>query len=172
MAALTTLVPIVPKHADTIQRLVASDRSIIEQTRLPDPYPEDGAARWIEYARPRHQQDTEYTFAVEHDREVVGVCGLIVSDDRREAELGYWIGRPYWGRGYATEAARASVAFAFDWTDVDRVVALPLADNLPSRRVLEKAGFRLTGLRPAEAPWEGKEQAVYESARERIAIQV
>lgn len=160
-----TLAPVEPRHADAIQRLVTSDRSIIEQTRLPDPYPEDGAALWIEYAQPRHLQGVEYTFAVEHDCEVVGSCGLIVSSDQCVAELGYWIGRPYWGHGYATEAARAAVAFA--WANVDRVVALPLADDLPSRRVLEKAGLRLTGPRPAEAPWEEQERAVYESVRER-----
>ena len=165
MPTLITLVPIVPGHADDVQRLVTSDRSIVEQTRLPDPYPEEGAARWIAYAQPRHEQGAEYTFAVEHDGEVVGACGLIVSDDRREAELGYWIGRPHWGRGYATEAARAAVAFAFERAGVGRVVALPLADNASSRRVLEKAGLRLIGLRSAEAPWEGQEQAVYEAAR-------
>ena len=165
MSDLTTLVPIAPRHARAVQRLVTSDRSIIEQTRLPDPYPDDGAAQWIEYAQPRHEQGAEYTFAVEHDGEVVGACGLIVSDDRREAELGYWIGRPYWGRGCATQAARAAVAFAFESANVDRVVALPLAGNAPSRCVLEKAGLRLIGLRSAEAPWAGQEQAVYEAVR-------
>ena len=170
--ARTALVPIDTRHAGAIQLLVASDRSIVEQTRLPDPYPEDGAERWIAYARPRHQRSEEFTFAVEHDGEVVGACGLIVSEDGREAELGYWIGRPYWGRGLATDAARAAVAFAFDRTDVDRVVALPLAANAPSRRVLEKAGFRFVDLRPAEAPWQGQEQAAYESVRKGTATHV
>lgn len=165
MTSRTTLVPISLRHADAVQRLVTSDRSIVEQTRLPNPYPEGGAERWIEYARPRHEQGEEYTFAVEHGGQVVGACGLIVSENRREAELGYWIGRPYWGLGYATEAACAAVAFAFAGAGVERVVALPLADNAPSRRVLEKAGLRFAGLCPAEAPWEGREQAVYESAR-------
>ena len=170
MTALITLVPLALRHSAAVQRLVTSDRSVAEQTRLPDPYPEDGAARWTEYARPRHEQGAEYTFAVEHDGAVVGACDLIVKADRREAELGYWIGRPYWGRGFATEAALAAVAFAFERTDVDRVVALPLADNAPSRRVLEKAGLRLRGFRPAEAPWNGQEQAVYEAIR--YALQV
>lgn len=165
MTSLTALVPIASRHADAVQRLVASDRSIVEQTRLPDPYPEDGAQRWIDHARPRHEQGEEYTFAVEHGGAVVGACGLIVSAGKREAELGYWIGRPYWGHGYATEAARMAVAFAFDRAGIERVVAVPLADNAPSRRVLEKAGLRFVGLRPAEAPWEGREQAVYESVR-------
>ena len=170
MASRTTLVPIVPKHAEAIQRLATTARSIVEQTRLPDPYPEDGAERWIQYAQPRHQRGEEYTFVVEHDCEVVGACGLIVSDDGHEAELGYWIGQPYWGRGYATEAARTAVAFAFESAEVDRVVALPLSTNVPSRRVLEKAGLRLVGLRPAESPWSDQEQAVYEAVRERPSV--
>ena len=166
MAPRTALVPIAPGHAGAVQRLVTTDRSIVGQTRLPDPYPEDGAGRWIEYARPRHERGEEYTFAIEHAGEVVGACGLTVSDGRREAELGYWIGRPHWGRGHATEAALLAVAFALGQAGLARVVALPLATNAPSRRVLEKAGFRFVGLRPAEAPWEGQEQAVYEVDRE------
>lgn len=167
-----TLVPVEPTHAGAVQRLVTSDPAIVEQTRLPDPYPEGGAALWIAYARPRHRRGEEYTFAVESGGAVVGACGLIVSDDRREAELGYWIGRPYRGRGFATDAARAAVAFAFQRTGLDRVLALPLATNAPSRRVLEKAGFWLTGLRPGEARWEGREQAVYETVRAGTPPQV
>ena len=159
-----TLVPVGPEHAGAVQRLVVSDRQIVAQTRLPDPYPEDGAASWIGHVRRRWGR--EYAFAVRHGGETVGVCGLVVAEGEREAELGYWIGRPHWGRGVATEAARAAVAFAFGPAGLDRVVALPLATNAASRRVLEKAGLRLTGLRPAEARWEGQEQAVYRAVRE------
>lgn len=90
--------------------------------------------------------------------------------EQGEAELGYWIGRPHWGLGYATEAACADVASAFAGARVERVVALPLVDNVPSRRVLEKAGLWFVGLCPAEVPWEGREQAVYESIRGAAAL--
>lgn len=164
---MAALVPIAPEHAEAIQRLVATDRAILEQTRLPDPYPDDGAASWIAYARPRHDRGEEYTFAVVDERGgVVGACGLVVSEDRREAELGYWVGQPHRGKGYATAAVRAALAFAFERAGLARVFALPLATNEASRRVLEKAGLRLTGVRPAEARWAGAEQAVYEVERE------
>ena len=101
---------------------------------------------------------------VDSEGETVGACGLIVSD--REAELGYWIGAPFRGAGHAAAAARAAVRFAFGEAGLDRVVALPLAENSASRRVLENAGLRLVGLQPAEARWAGQTQALYEVTRD------
>ena len=164
------LVPAASEHAGATQRLVAGSRDIIEQTRLPDPYPEGGAEAWIEFAAPRHQRGEEYSFAVvDREGETVGACGLIVQEGHREAELGYWIGAPYRGEGYGTAAAQEAVRFAFADAGLERVFALPLADNEGSRRVLEKAGLRFVRLRPAEERWAGQEQAVYEVRREGSA---
>ena len=166
MTSPVDLVPVAPGHAGAIQRLVTGSRDVVEQTRLPDPYPADGAAAWIEYVRPRHQRGEEYSFAVvDHEGRTVGACGLVVQSDRREAELGYWIGAPYRGEGYASAAAREAVRFALADAELERVFALPLADNAGSRRVLEKAGLRFVRLRPAEERWVGREQAVYEVRR-------
>ena len=160
------LTPVAPEHAGAIQSLVASSHDVVVQTRLPDPYPEGGAASWIEYARPRHARGEEYAFAVVSEGgEVVGACGLIVQPDGREAELGYWIGRSFRGRGYATAAAGLAVRFAFSQAGLSRVFALPLATNVPSRRALEGAGLEFVRLQPAEARWPGQEQALYEVAR-------
>jgi RimJ/RimL family protein N-acetyltransferase len=163
---MITLAPIAPEHAPSIQALVEGDREILAQTRLPDPYPPDGAASWIAYALPRHERGEELSFAIVTDAgEVIGACGLVVSEDRKAAELGYWIGRAYRGQGHATTAVRAALQHAFAVAGLKRVFALPLATNAPSRRVLEKAGFRLLGLQPAEARWAGQEQALYEITR-------
>ena len=74
------------------------------------------------------------------DGETAGACGLVVQEGQRAAELGYWIGAPHRGRGYATAAAREAVRFAFAEAGLDRVFALPLAENVASRRVLERVG--------------------------------
>lgn len=167
MPPAVTLVPVTPEHAGAVQRLATSHPAIAQQTRLPVPYPEGGAADWIAYARPRHARGEEYSFAVlDTGGAVVGACGLVLSEDRQEAELGYWIGQPYWGRGYATAAARQALCFAFDEAGVRRAVALPLKENAASRRVLEKAGMRLVRLRDAKPGWPpGTQQAEYEAVR-------
>jgi RimJ/RimL family protein N-acetyltransferase len=141
MSAPITLEPIAPHHAEDVQRLAAHPE-VVATTNLPDPYPDDGAAQWIEYVRPRHAAGEEFAFAIRNeDDALVGVTGLVDVTDT-EAELGFWIGKPYWNRGYATAAARQTVRFAFEELAVEHVFARPLARNAPSRRVLEKLGFR------------------------------
>jgi RimJ/RimL family protein N-acetyltransferase len=71
---------------------------------------------------------------------VVGVTGLVDVQDGT-AELGYWVGRPFWGKGYATERVRQTVERAFDELGLTHLFARPLKSNPPSRRVLEKLGF-------------------------------
>ncbi len=139
-----TLVPVGLEHAERIQAL-ASHPEIVATTRLPDPYPADGALEFLRYVMPRHAEGSEYAFAVIDERVgLVGTCGLHhVVRERGEAELGFWVGRPYWGRGFASAAARLGVALAFGALGFDRLVAHALSDNVASRRVLERAGFTL-----------------------------
>ncbi|HYZ20483.1 MAG TPA: GNAT family N-acetyltransferase [Gaiellaceae bacterium] len=77
--------------------------------------------------------------------EVVGLAGLVHLEDGPEIEVGYRFLEPHWGNGYATEAARAAIAFGFDELRLDRIVAVTLPDNYGSRRVLEKCGLTLVG---------------------------
>ena len=72
---------------------------------------------------------------------LVGSCGLGYFDDRPELGLGYWFDPEYWGRGYATEAARACVAYAFNELKAPELASLTDRRNKASQRVLEKAGF-------------------------------
>lgn len=162
-----TLEPVGPQHAAVIQRL-ASAPEITANTLLPEPYPPDGAELWISYVEPRHASGREYAFAVIGDaEEVVGVCGLVPSSDSSEAEMGYWIGVPFWGRGYASEACRLLLRLAFRGLIGERVMALPLAANTASRRVLERLNFRYTGTVPSPyAKWPSSvDMARYEITR-------
>ncbi len=136
------LAPIGIEHAAAVQRL-AEDPVIAATTNLPEPYPPDGALHWIRYLLPKRRAGVEYAFAVLDARgEVVGVNGLVEVTSSGVAELGYWIGRPYWGRGYATAANRLLLDYAFGTLGLRRIIARPLLRNRPSCRVLEKLGFR------------------------------
>jgi RimJ/RimL family protein N-acetyltransferase len=77
----------------------------------------------------------------------VGAIGLRVEAEHERAEVGYWIGVSYWGQGYATEAARAAVDFAFRHFGVNRVFAFHFTTNPASGRVLQKIGMRREGTR-------------------------
>jgi len=124
--------------------LLAGEREIAETTALiPHPYPPGAAAAWIATHGAAAAADTEYTYAItELDGVLVGAIGLRPHPAERE-NLGYWIGRPYWARGYATAAARAMIAIAFALLDLDAVSASHLARNPASGRVMEKCGMRL-----------------------------
>jgi RimJ/RimL family protein N-acetyltransferase len=102
------------------------------------------------------------TFAVHADGALVGLVGLDDITDRirawgaEHAQLGYWIGPPFQGRGYATEAAAAVVDFAFDAVGVHKVSSMALAENDRSRHVLAKLGFRSIGVQRAHLFGEGR----------------
>jgi RimJ/RimL family protein N-acetyltransferase len=76
---------------------------------------------------------------------VIGVAGLVHLQDGPEIEVGYRFRETHWGNGYATEAARAAIAFGFDELQLERIVAVTLPDNRASRRVLEKCGLTFLG---------------------------
>lgn len=142
------LEPLEERHAPAVQRL-ASDAAIAATSNVPHPYPEDGAIRWIRHTVERRDRGTLFSFAViDGHGALVGVCSLMgVSTKYRTASLGYWIGTPYWGRGYATEAAHQAVEFGFRELSLERLEAGALEHNIASNRVLQKLGFVPTGVK-------------------------
>ena len=130
--------------AGVIARLAADYAIASMTTRMPYPYAEADARQFVELVG-RQNRAVERTFVIERDDEgLVGAIGFH-GPPGAPLEMGYWIGRPYWGRGYATEAARGALQWA--GTDWGRrmVVAGHFADNPGSARVLVKAGFLYTG---------------------------
>ncbi len=107
---------------------------------FPHPYTQSDARRWIKMANPT-QPITNFAIVV--DGEAAGGIGLALKDDvfRRSAEIGYWLGEQYWGRGIVTEAVRAVTDYAFASFDLCRVFAGVFEWNPASMRVLEKAGY-------------------------------
>jgi ribosomal-protein-alanine N-acetyltransferase len=79
--------------------------------------------------------------------EAIGCIGLQIGRDvhRKTAELGFWLGEPFWGRGIMTEAVAELTRWAFGAFELERIYAEPFATNRASARVLEKAGFACEG---------------------------
>jgi [ribosomal protein S5]-alanine N-acetyltransferase len=107
---------------------------------FPHPYTLANAQHWIRSANPAPPVTN---FAIVVDGTAVGGIGLVLKDDvfRRSAEIGYWLGEEYWGRGIVTEAVRAVTDYAFATFDLCRVYAGVFEWNPASMRVLEKAGY-------------------------------
>ena len=143
---LLEIVPVDLQHAPQIQ-LLASDKAIADTTSLPHPYPADGAVNFIKDAMGKRERKEEFVFAVMHKEEgLIGTsCLLKCNYENLSAVLGYWIGIPYWGKGYATTAARLTIQYAFDVLLLRRLTTSCIDNNSASLRVLEKIGFRITG---------------------------
>lgn len=110
---------------------------------IPHPYPEGAALGWIATHEAAAASGKEYTYAVtEPGGLLVGAVGLRPDPGERES-IGYWIGWPYWGRGYATAAAQAIIALGFGLIDLAAITASHLARNAASGRVMEKCGMTL-----------------------------
>lgn len=132
--------------AEVVQRL-CSDREIADTTmHIPHPYPAGGAMDFIRSRPDAYASGQAATWGIElRGTGVVGVIGLGLQPAHRRVELGYWIGREYWGRGIASEAAPAAVASAFEQFGAYRVHAHHFSRNPASGRVLERAGMRHEG---------------------------
>jgi RimJ/RimL family protein N-acetyltransferase len=148
LAFPVTLRPFELRDAPRV-RLLAGERAVAETTALiPHPYPDGAAEAWIAGLAREQAAGREYTYAITScdDGTLVGAIGLrpVATE---HGNLGFWIGRPYWGRGYATTAARAVIALAFGLLDIDALTASHLTRNPASGRVMEKCGMRPLGTR-------------------------
>jgi len=122
--------------------LLVGDRRIAENTtRIPHPYGADDAELFIAAVNGR---DGEATFVIALDGALIGVCGVELREDA--AEIGYWLGVPFWGSGYATEAVRAVIDHSFVGLGHETLAAGARVNNPASRRVLEKCGFQWTAV--------------------------
>lgn len=115
---------------------------------IPHPYALSDAESWIEKHPQLWAEGKQANFAVTLGGagSLVGAMGLVIDRPHLRAELGYWIGQPYWSRGYATEAGRAVVLWGFAQLGLNRIHAHHLAGNAASGRVLEKIGMQREGM--------------------------
>lgn len=138
---LTLRAPIAA-DAQAIVDIVSDKRVSINLRRVPHPY---ALADAVDFIATVASAGTETVFLVEHGRKAIGIVGLSWGEDG-VPELGYCFAYDYWGKGFATEAARATIDYAFDEFAVDRIKASARVLNPASRHVLEKCGFNWTGV--------------------------
>ncbi|ULQ56706.1 GNAT family N-acetyltransferase [Flavihumibacter rivuli] len=112
--------------------------------RFPHPYLEENAVAFINHVM---NENPVCIFAIDINGEAVGGIGLHPQADimRKNAELGYWLGEPFWGKGIVTRAVVQMVEYGFQNLPIDRIFARPFGVNKASQKVLEKAGFVLEG---------------------------
>jgi RimJ/RimL family protein N-acetyltransferase len=112
---------------------------------IPFPYTLNDAVDFIQIS---HRSDDQHNYAITLDSKLIGVVGLVRQKDvyRNSAEIGYWIGEPFWGQGYGYQAIQLALKIAFEVLGVVRVFAGVYDVNKPSQRILEKAGFRKEGV--------------------------
>jgi ribosomal-protein-alanine N-acetyltransferase len=148
--------PFTLADAPDVQRYV-SDRDIAAMTlSIPHPYPDGGAEKWIATHAAKYADGTRASFAiVERDSgALAGAIGLHVEPAHGRAELGYWIAKPCWGRGYATEAGRAMLRFGFEELGLNKIHAAVFLMNPASDRVIRKIGMQWEGrLREHDLKW-------------------
>jgi len=122
--------------------MLANDRRIAENVaRIPHPYKMSDAETFVG----RANETGEAVFLITlRDETIIGACGIMLQE--QAAELGYWLGVPFWGQGYATEALHAVIDYAFTDLAHESLQAGARVTNPGSRRVLEKCGFQWTGV--------------------------
>ena len=140
--------PFNTNDSSQVQKL-AGDREVAATTLLiPHPYKDGNAEKWIATHKPMFNIGKVYTFAVtlKENRILIGAIGLTVSKSNKRAELGYWIGKPFWNKGYCSEAARAMLKYGFEDLRLNRIFAHHMTSNPASGKVMEKIGMKYEGL--------------------------
>lgn len=137
--------PFLLSDAARVRELAGDERIADVTARIPHPYPEGVAEAWIASHDMHRKQGTGIVYAVTLDDDTLIGAVSIMDIDAGAGELGYWIGVPYWGYGYGTEAVRALLDSIDASGALRRIHARHLVRNPASGRVLLKAGFRHRG---------------------------
>jgi ribosomal-protein-alanine N-acetyltransferase len=134
--------------AADVQRLAGAPEVASTTLNIPHPYKDGMAEEWI--ARHQEQFDNgqmvHFAVTLKPQGTLTGAVGLEINARHERAEMGYWIGVPYWGNGYCTEAARAVLRYGFEVLKLHRIFASHFPRNPPSGRVMEKIGMKQEGL--------------------------
>lgn len=145
------------EDAEEVSRL-CNNYNVYKSTRsLPYPYPAEAASAWIATHEQNLDSDKRYEFAVtdKDSGQLYGSICLSNNFDDQNGELGYWIGEPYWGKGFGTEASKAMIEFAFVEKGFHRVYARYFKSNPASGKIMEKCGMTYEGTLPDHVLKEG-----------------
>jgi len=137
-----------PADAPEIQ-VLAGAFEIAEMTlNIPHPYLDGMAETWMDNHRKDFESGRGVVFAMieSQSEKLVGAVGLIAAMRFQRAELGYWVGKPFWGKGYATEASQAVLQYGFEEMQLNKINATHMARNPASGRVMQKLGMEQEGI--------------------------
>ncbi|MCU9613101.1 GNAT family N-acetyltransferase [Caldibacillus lycopersici] len=139
--------PFEKNDAPKIQEL-ANNEELASILGLPYPYTLQFAENWVAAMPALIASGDEYPLAILHKQtnKIIGTITLRIDKKNNKAELGYWMGRAYWGAGFMTEAVKRMVQFGFQALQLHKITAIVLTRNLGSVKVLEKAGLKREGL--------------------------
>lgn len=142
-----TLRPFRIDDAPSVQQLAGAWEIAETTANIPHPYTDGMAEQWIGTHQGAFDQGESVTFAIvlKSDAQLIGAIGLGLRQVHHLAELGYWIGKPYWGQGYCTEAAKEVLRYAFEDLDLHRIQARHMTKNPASGRVMQKIGMKYEG---------------------------
>jgi ribosomal-protein-alanine N-acetyltransferase len=127
----------------------AGDKAVAETTaNIPHPYPDGAAEEWISTHQPKFESGEliNYAITLEKTGELIGAVGLVINKRFNRAELGFWIEKDLWGKGYATEAARALMDYGFNKFGLHKIFAEHMTRNPVSGKVMKKLGMQKEGL--------------------------
>jgi len=142
-----TLRPFEQEDAHRIRDL-ANDKQLASILGLPYPYTIQHAQEWFGIQSDQINNGTEYPLAIisKEISEIIGTITLRIDKGNNKGELGYWIGREYWGRGFATEAIDRIIQFGFSHLNLNKIWASVVESNMPSSHVLKRNGLNKEGI--------------------------
>ncbi|MFH1067565.1 MAG: GNAT family N-acetyltransferase [bacterium] len=143
------------EDAPMVQKL-AGDKDVASTTlTIPHPYEDGMAEKWIKTRTIDYEKGERITFAITHKSSLIGAINLRNDEHIHQcAEIGYWIGKPYWKNGFCTEAALALLCYGFQELGLNRIYATHFVRNPASGRVMQKIGMKKEGvLRQSVQKW-------------------
>jgi RimJ/RimL family protein N-acetyltransferase len=138
-----------PEDAQEIARLAGDPEISANTLEIPYPYDEKMAWDWIRETERKRDERSEQVFLITNrtSGEIIGAIGLMgLIPEHSRAKIGYWIGRPFWNLGYATEAVCAVLDYGFRLLSLHRIYGFSLTSNKASGRVMDKCGMRHEGV--------------------------
>ena len=179
MAFTTDLVPVLEtgrlvlrpfelSDAKRVQAL-AGDYELAKTTAtVPHPYEDGMAEGWISGHAENWREGRDGVWAVTNradgdlGRALIGCINISLSSQHETGEIGYWVGRPFWGKGYGTEAAQAVMDYSFRTLNLHRIFARHMSKNPASGRIMQKIGMTYEGtLREAEIRWGARDSICF-----------
>lgn len=139
--------PLTLEDADRVEEL-AGDYEVAKTTlTIPHPYPKGSAKQFIRSVLDAEKDGKIVIFALikKEDSSLIGIMNITINTSHDRGELAYWIGKPYWRKGYGTEAAKELVKLGFEELHLNRIFAASFANNPGSWRIMEKIGMKYEG---------------------------